>query len=388
MRKKLAAFILCALLVFQMAAAPKVQAAGYVYFVAAGESILPLSDDTMPFWRNGYLYVASSIFSGTAREALDVVNIPLSGQKGTILYSIEQSRALRFDLGQNYAYDEKNNTYGPGCVAKNGEIFVPVSAVAEFFGLKYTVTKISTVIGGKSVQGELAWIRKSNSPVAELSERYFLDAASFSIASRYEEYLRSKTKEEQPVTEPVETQKGVDVEGKRVYLCLTAGEDTEAQLNMLDRSGAQAAFFCDAEFLQAEGDLLRRMTATGHAVGILVDAADETRSVAEQLEEANRALEQATCGKTRLVFLRNGDTQTKQSVQAAGYRCMEPDLDRSGYDLNSTAQANSLLQKVLGQRGDDVTVWLSGRASAAGLRSFASAIQKNDGHCLAWTETA
>ena len=72
MKKRLTALLCCALLVFQLAAPPKAKAANYVYFVAAGENVLPLSDATMPFWNGGYLYIASSIFTGIAREALDI----------------------------------------------------------------------------------------------------------------------------------------------------------------------------------------------------------------------------------------------------------------------------------------------------------------------------
>ena len=53
MFKRMAAGLCCLLLVFQLAAPVRAEA-GYICFVAAGESILPLSDSTMPFWHNGY----------------------------------------------------------------------------------------------------------------------------------------------------------------------------------------------------------------------------------------------------------------------------------------------------------------------------------------------
>ena len=53
MKKRWAAGILCILLLFQLSS--PVQAAGKVYFVAAEESVLPLSDASMPFWHGGYL---------------------------------------------------------------------------------------------------------------------------------------------------------------------------------------------------------------------------------------------------------------------------------------------------------------------------------------------
>ena len=176
------------------------------------------------------------------------------------------------------------------------------------------------------------------------------------------------------------------MEGKRIYLCMTAGDNTASLLDALDRYGVQAAFFCTPEFMERQGDLLRRMTATGQTIAILADAGDKTRTVEEQLEAGNRALERATCGRTRLARMENGDKETLLRMQEAGYHCLEPDLDRSGYDLRSASNADSLL-RMLARRGDDVTVWLADRADAAGLRNFLAEMKNDDGRCLAWTET-
>lgn len=176
------------------------------------------------------------------------------------------------------------------------------------------------------------------------------------------------------------------MDGKRICLCIAAGNNASSLLDTLDRYGVQAAFFCTPEFMEQQGDLLRRMTATGQTIAILADAGDKTRTVEEQLEAGNRALRQATCGGTRLVRLENSDKETLLRIQEAGYRCLKPDLDRSGYDLRSASNADSLL-RVLARRGDDVTVWLADRVDAAGLRHFLVEMKNDDGRCLAWTET-
>ena len=156
---------------------------------------------------------------------------------------------------------------------------------------------------------------------------------------------------------------------------------------MLDSWQAQAAFFCTPEFLEHEGDLLRRMTATGQAIAILADATDPHRSVVEQLEAGNRALALATCGKTRLALVENGTEEDLRAAREAGYRCLAPDLDRADYALRTISNASSLLQQVSSYRGN-VTVWLGETVNAAGLRAFLSAAEQTDSQCLAWTETA
>ena len=173
-----------------------------------------------------------------------------------------------------------------------------------------------------------------------------------------------------------------------MYLCAEASDGlvTEELLHELDRSGSQAAFYCTPEFLAERGDLLRRMSATGQSVGLIIDGADPERPVLEQLEESNRLLWEATCGKTRLVLLKNGTDQQREELEAAGCRCLKADLDRSGTSLKSASTANQLLKRVTDRRGD-VKVWLGTSADAVGLRAFLSAAKQAEDRCLALTET-
>ena len=388
-KRRWAALALSLLLLFQLAAPPKAQAVNYVYFVAAGENVLPLSDATMPFWSGGYLYIASSIFTGIAREALNIGRSRNDKEKLVVLYSGSRAKSLWFEWEKDCAYDVDGNVFYPGAIYRNDEVYVPVSLVARFFDLQYSVNKVNSRVNGEPIQGDLAWIRK---PGNVLTDKYFMDAASSVITNRYEDYLKDKEKEQeqQGISSPgtAQTPAGVDIEGKRIYLCITAGADTSVLLDTLDQYSAQAAFFCTPEFMEQQGDLLRRMMATGQTIGILADAGDETQTVEEQLEAGNRALERATFGRTRLVRVENGAEQTLQRLEEEGYRCLEPDIDRSGYGLYSAANANSLLQRVLARKGDNVAVWLADRADALGLRYFLADVKKNEGQCLAWTEIA
>ena len=84
--KRRAALILGLLLVFQLAL-PPARAAERVYFTAVGSYVLPLSDNTMPFWSGGYVYIASSIFTGTGRESLGISQVLNSDQGRLVLYS-------------------------------------------------------------------------------------------------------------------------------------------------------------------------------------------------------------------------------------------------------------------------------------------------------------
>lgn len=380
MKKRAAALALCALLIFQMAA-PPAGAAGSVYFTAAGNEILPLNDSTMPFWSDGYLYIASSIFTGQVNKSLGVAYLPSSTSNPNLCILYGGGRSLMFDLNRSFARDTDGNVIFLGAVRRNGEIFVPASAVADFFGLEYSVTPLTVSTVTEASYGALVWLRRPN---FGLSEKDFINAAVSQIAMRYTQYVQERDRGDEPQDNPggsAETWGGVNI-----YLCLEAGSNTAALLDVLDEYGAQATFFCSPEFLSGQGDLLRRMAATGQAVGLLADAGDPARTAAEQLEAGNRALAQATMGKTRLARLRNGDARALREVRERGFFCPTAELDRSGHELRSSAQADALIRQVSARRGD-VRVWLADTAGAAGLRAFLEAAGQTEARCAALTET-
>lgn len=385
MKKRAAALALCLALCLALApaVAEAAEAAGSIYITAAGNDILPLDDATMPFWSDGYLYVASSIFTGQVNKSLGVAYLPSSVSNPNLCILYAGTRSLMFDINGNFVRDTDGNVSFRGAIRQGGEVFVPASVVAEFFHLEYSVTPLTVSTAGGASYGALVWLRQPN---FGLSEKHFINAAFSQISMRYEQYLRERQPEEVGVENPPGGVQLPSGDGKSVYLCLAAGEGAAAQLDALDACGAQAAFFCTPEFLESQGDLLRRMIATGHAVGLLADAADPERTVTEQLEAGNALLARATMGKTRLAKIQNGDERHRREAREAGFSCLEAELDRSDSGLRDSAQAEHLLRQVSAQRGG-VRIWLGNAAGAAGLRAFLSAAGEAEDRCLALTET-
>lgn len=373
MRRKLAALLLCLLLVFQMSAVPS-EAAGTVYFTAVNKNVLSLSDATMPFWSGGYLYVPSTIFTGVGRD-LGVSYYPNIAKQTVLLYVDDTIySSLVFDLNKDYAIDNEGNMYFQKPIQRGGVIFLPISLIARCFGLLYSTVEVD--------RGYLVWVRN---PDMDMEERYFADAARSRMDYEYSQYLRNQGAAAEE-TVPEQSEPSV-VTGQRIYLSMEAAESVAVSslLDTLDRYDAQAAFYCTAGFLEEAGDLLRRMSAAGQAIGLIADAADD-RPVTEQLEAGNRLLSQAASVKTRLAWIRNATAEAVAEAEAAGFCCLTPDLDRSAYPLSSTGAADTLFQRVTSRSGA-VTVWLGDGANAAGLGSFLSAAEAADDRCLAMTET-
>ena len=366
MKKRIVSLLLCLLLAAGMTVLPA-RADEPVYFTAIGNEVQTVTDQTMPFWSGGYLYIPASVFVRSNQSALVARYRYVESENTVLLYNEDQTKVLLFDMDQTYATDVDGKVSYPGGLTRGGIHYVPAALVAKYFGFEYSVIEVS--------QGYLVWLRQQN---FGLTDKAFADAATYPVAAKYAEYMKGKN----PTVETPES--GTEIEGRHIYLCMTAGEDTARMLDALDRYGAQAAFFCTPEFMEREGGLLRRMAATGHSVGILAEAGE---TLPRQLERGNRALEAATCGATRLVYVRGADEQALQTVRAAGFRPLEADVDYTDYNLQGSTQAANLLKRVSERRGS-VDIWLDDNATYGGLRAFLEAAENADGRCLAWTETA
>lgn len=383
MKRRAAALTACLLLAFQLSL-PPARAEDKVFFTAAGSYVLPLSDDTMPFWSGGYLYIASSIFTGSAREALGVSRVLDSGQEWVVLYSGGGGRSLTFNLSDSYALDNDGNPYYPGALRRNGTVFVPASTVSRYFDLAYSVIQVD--------RGGLVWLRQAG---YGLPDKLFADAAQYSMNSVYADYLQARAAASgeggapegaaRPADPAGEQEPSAGLEGKRVALCLRAGSDASSMADVLAAQGAGAAFFFTPEEMERQGETLRRLIAQGQSVGVLADAGDPERSVAQQLEAGNAALCRAACVKTRLAYIQGGGPQDLQSAAEAGFRCLRPDLERSGQPLQSASGAQELVRRLAAWKGD-AAVWLGDAASPAGLRAFLAAAGEAGGICTAYRE--
>lgn len=373
MKRRGAALICCLLLVIQMAV-PWMKALDTVYFTAINANVLPLTDAGMPFWSNGYLYVDSSIFTmakNTPGRSLGIYrSINHSDQ---LLVLSANGRSLIFDLGSQSVQDNQGIVYYPAGIQRNGRVFVPVSLVSYFFNLTYSSTRVSQE---GSYWGYLVRIRNEKSPIP--SDKAFADAAASLMASRYADYLKGKAPPDKDPVKPPTPNPPEDEEptptGKSLLLCIEAaeGERVKSLLDTLDRWGCRAVFYCTEEFLETQGDLLRRMSATGHGIGLLVEGTKGIKQAAAQVEQRNQLLDRAIRSKTRLVRVQGAGEATLGSLRQAGYCPLKPNVDWAGRLLNGAGSAESLLHQVSRQRGNAV-IWLDQKADAAGLKSFLAA---------------
>ena len=342
----LSVLMLCTLL------PPRASAAPTLYFTAVNDRMCDLSDETMPFWQNGLLYVAGATVDGP--DDLGIRYLYNQEKSVAILY--KGQRVLYCDLTAGTM--ENNRTgeqYAGSPIVRSGMVFFPITALAKMFDLKYSSTKIA--------YGYLLRIRDDN---AVLSDEYFIDAATDPIQKRYAQYERAHAAAEQENETPAQVETPVRRDDLTVYLLLPAanGSMLTQLLSTLENYQSHATLLLTPELLESVGDGVRRAAATGNAVALCISAGTADEALA-QIERGNDALWRAASLRTRLVYLESADKTLRAAVVGAGYCPLT--VNRSVFTSSGSYWADTALKWA--ERSGSVRLYLgaeSGVSSALG----------------------
>lgn len=354
MKQRITALALCALLAVAFALETVVSRADTVYFTAANDTLLDLSDNTMPFWNNNLLYVPADVFSSGGLD----ISVSYNASKKTLILRNNQLRLI-CNLSSGMTVDSAGNVYDFTALERNGTVFLPINATCRVFGFSCVTRTVAN--------GSLVRIRNDS---ASLSDDAFLTAAAPMIASRYTEYTTGRNNHTD----------STDTAGKELYLALTvrSAADMSDWLNVCAVTVHRVTFFLTEDFLSdntAEcSDLVRRALSEGHALGLVSSSGNNGVSL-EQLQAGNALLREIACVKTRFVQV---PQQVKRSVENAGYCPVGFDFSTAGKTDLTAAEIYSLLT------GPSVRLDLGDSISAASLRSLLSRATARGytGHCF------
>lgn len=342
-----------------------------VYLTAVNNQVLELNGETMPFRSGGVWYVSSRLFEGTDLGVSYVRN-DLLGL--AMLYTTQID--LRFDLEAQQIYDKQGNIYNGSAIEKGGVLFFPVALVCRHFGLHWSISETETV--------PLIRIRSGDD---SLDDRSFLDAAAGQMRSRYLDYEKAHTAaaEEPPSgpLPPVEVPPPViqAAEGQKVYLLVDSrsGEDTRRLLARLD--AVKATFLLGLEQME-DADLLRGLTAGGHAVALRAVGATEDE-VESELLRARELMWQSACAWLDLVWY-EGRADIGGLLEDLGVVRVSCDLDR-----RELSGQGSLL-RAMGRHRRDLAVHLGsdGECLSSDLSGLLEELEEAKYRLCAWRLTA
>lgn len=335
-----------------------------VYLTAVNEKVMLLSDETMPFWSKGVLYVSSAMFEGTDLGVSYVRNTTMDL---AVLYTPRTD--LRFDLKNKTVYDKQGVSYEGRAIQRGGSVFFPLVLVCGYFGLNWSYSETETVP-----------LIRVTSASAVLPVDEFINAAAPTMLSYYNAYekLVKELQAQHPHDPPP-----VAVEGQKLFLLVesTTAADTGAVLEKL--TGDQATFLLTAEQME-DGDLLRGLVAGGHAVALRV--LSETEDAAEEEIQRGRALLwQAACSWLELVSYR-GEADFAELFASMGCRQVAARLD--GTERMAEGDGGALLQEI-GRYREDLGVLLGSDAGClAALDALLEGLRTARYNICAWRLTS
>lgn len=332
-----------------------------VCFTAANELLLDLTDETMPFWQDGELYVSQQVF----QDGLLGVNFIRSRDRSSALL-YRGSDVLICSLQGAGSSDNHDQQYSRSAVERGGIVFFPISLLTEYFGLRYSYT-------------ETSWgqVLRLKSDAAVLSDQVFLDAAGTLLAYRYQQYSKSKETTSQLVTVPQETTPAVtpkEDEEERVTISLALRvSDADALGEVLRQRETLSGLtlFVPETILQTQGDLLRCLYGKGYTIAAALTA-ETGEELLREAERCNALLLAHGLPQSRLLC---GAEGAEGSVlRENGYWCARPQLHWSrGFGTN--ALRTKLLRAM--QTAGGYVLIEQGEASAEQLRQLLLSIEED-----------
>lgn len=333
MKRKILILTLCVCVLCCCLTGPGTRADGGVCFISVNDRLLEIN--SMPYFSGGVTYVPYWIFTD---YDFKIYFSYLPEASTAMLYTSDHQ--LFFDMANNTAYDDRDNSYNYRAVLRNGVVYVPVSLVCNFFG-----GMASTYLtGGK--YGDVLRIKDSS---FFLTDAQFMLAADLPLQSRYEAYMAAqKSAETVPAPEaPAEVLHPHG--GTAVYLSFVGLPDADI-LSALRRENAEACFFLTAEQVRSDPELVRQLDGEGFKLGVLCRA-----DALADYEEASALIFECARVRTLLVTALGADAEPCRS--AAG----ENGLIFWSYDID-------------GMSTEAVTVYPSGIISVLESRPGASSL--------------
>ena len=180
--KRFLCLLLVLLMVFSLTPS-ETRAETTVYFTAVNDQLLPdLSDETMPFWSGGRLYIPSTVITGTD---LGLFYSRSRDKSTAVVY--RQGSALTFNFAAGTVADQNDRQYSGPAIVRSDVVFLPLDLLTQFFSLDYSYTRVT-----------YGYLVRVKSDTVVLSDAKFIDAAAMSMEQRYNEYMKTHSESNDP----------------------------------------------------------------------------------------------------------------------------------------------------------------------------------------------
>ncbi|MGI5985615.1 MAG: polysaccharide deacetylase family protein [Clostridiales bacterium] len=257
MKRRLLAFVLAVFIIVSISASVSADNSG-ICFTAVNDKLCELG--FMTVYVGGTAYVPGSVFSTYA-----VYLHYFEATSTAMLYN--SNRQIFFDLITGNSDDSNGTYYSVSAIFKNGQVYVPVVWVCDYFGLS------CSFINGTGY-GDIVRIKNGGEV---LTDPQFLDAAASLMRSRYNEYFGTAAAvpvSPAPTVLPQPTEES-PTDQPNVSICFIGLPSTKI-LDSLDNYSVNVCFFVTAKEAEDSPDIIRRIYGSGHSIGVYCTSAPES----------------------------------------------------------------------------------------------------------------
>lgn len=267
-------------------------------FVAVNDTLTPLtlSGEELPFYEDGLLYVPYTAFNVSSLGFYPSYN---AADKTMTLFN--RNSRLVFDLVSGNVTDEEKIVQSIPAISRNGVVFLPAYFCATHFGVQ--VSDLSSRAGYQVI--------RFTTGAQIYDDSLFVEKAENLISYRVSQYNEPVVPSDPPAAPPLppdiapsapdSPQDDPEQDPAQIYLAITDGSSMEESLEILKQHQLRATFFLTAEEIIQSSDLVRRIVAAGHKLGITAPA--DSADPLSDLQRANEALDAAIKAKTLLALL-------------------------------------------------------------------------------------
>jgi hypothetical protein len=274
------------------------------YFIATNDTLLPFNESTMPFVSGGNILVPDSVFGGVGVWSVSDVDLEL-------VWLYRGNRFVDFNTATGEVQDQDGNILNwPSARRVGRSFYVPVRQVCEHFGLTLQILEVPHNVIPYERMRVIRIV--SNSTVSGAT---FIGQNERALRNAYNDYYTPVAPPPQPPLLPEEPDElPPDYSTITIYLSffdISAGSAEEI-LNVLESqvvSNHQTCFFVSADDILMNPDVIRRISGSGHVIGIWLD-----EGTYEEYLETSALLFEAAKVRTVLV---SSDESTETAVLTA-----------------------------------------------------------------------
>ena len=292
MKKRITAVLLIVIVLF--VSVPYAQGADGICFIGINDSVpMYLPAEHAPYYKGSVLYIPYTVFNAGPGG----VAVSYNSDKGSLAL-FTRAKRLVYDLNEGTVTDEAAKVGRVDVVYRNGMLFIPASRAISHFGLSAVMltgtsgNPILRITDGSQQLDNATFIRKAGTLISIILEQ------------------QDDSDKMQHGTAIPENDDPSGAGPTTIYLAIAGEAVNEQTLLALEQNGIYASFFLTKQQIMENADLVRKIYAAGHMVGLTVETSEENYEIA--LSEANMHLDRVIFSKSLMVLLSRGGEELQQ----------------------------------------------------------------------------